>query len=79
MDNELLVQRSELIDSLKKQWTKCLEDSDPKKMYPNPYVRRDVFQRLQTRELEKAIQAYEKSVSSIWNLNRESVESKNRK
>lgn len=76
LDNELLVQRSELIDSLRKQWTKCLEDSDPKKMYPNPYVRRDVFQRLQTRELEKAIQAYEKSVSSIWNLNRDQLKAK---
>ncbi|CZG23988.1 hypothetical protein ACTOV9_10510 [Legionella pneumophila] len=76
LDNELFVQRNELIDSLKKQWTKCLEDSDPKKMYPNPYVRRDVFQRLQTRELEKAIQAYEKSVSSIWNLNRDQLKAK---
>ncbi|HIC7358842.1 TPA: hypothetical protein ACW6D3_002270 [Legionella pneumophila] len=76
LDNELFAQRNDLIDSLKKQWTKCLEDSDPKKMYPNPYVRRDVFQRLQTRELEKAIQVYEKSVSSIWSLNRNQLKAK---
>ncbi|HAT8178236.1 TPA: hypothetical protein JA361_01900 [Legionella pneumophila] len=76
LDNELFVQKNELIDSLKKQWTKCLEDSDPKKIYPNPYVRRDVFQRLQTRELEKAIQVYEKSVVSIWNLNRDQLKAK---
>ncbi|AMP90587.1 hypothetical protein [Legionella pneumophila] len=76
LNNELFVQRNDLIDSLKKQWTKCLEDSDPKKIYPNPYVRRDVFQRIQTRELEKAIQVYEKSVSSIWSLNREQLKAK---
>ncbi|MGT3155900.1 hypothetical protein ACVSNX_10915 [Legionella pneumophila] len=76
LDNELFVQRSELIDSLKRQWIQCLEESDPDKMYTNPYVRRDVFQRLQTRELEKTIQAYEKSVSSIWNLNRDQLKAK---
>nr|WP_052117689.1 hypothetical protein [Legionella norrlandica] len=75
LDNELFVQREELSHALKKQWIKCLEDSDPKKMYSNPYVRRDEY-RLQTSELETALQEYEQSVTIIWNNQRSQLKAK---
>lgn len=76
LDNELFVQREELITSLREQWRKCLEDSDLKKTYPNPYVRRDAYHRLQTKELELALQEYEKSVATIWSKSRIQLKAK---
>ncbi len=71
LDQELFVQRENLIVSLSEQWSKCLADSDPEHVYSNPYVRRDSNKKLQTAALDNALQEYEKAMESIWTTHRD--------
>ena len=76
LDQELFAQREELIVSLTEQWNKCLEDSDPEHVYPNPYIRRDVNKKLHTSALDKALQEYEKAMGLIWITHRNALKEK---
>lgn len=76
LDNEFFIQREDLIASLEEQWTKCLEASDPEKVYPNPYIRRDVNNKLQRSDLDHAVQEYERAVGVTWNAARSVLKEK---
>ena len=70
LDNELFMQREELISSLAEQWVKYLDESDPEKKYYNPYVRRDVKHKLQTSDLDALVKDYEGAVDILWKSHR---------
>ncbi|CAM2984237.1 LigA, interaptin [Legionella steigerwaltii] len=70
LDAELLKQREDLILDLDEKWAECLRYSDPQNKYPNPYVRWDAKQQVQTEELDEMVQAYEDAVNPIWDQKR---------
>lgn len=76
LDQELFAQREDLISSLAEQWNKCLENSDPEHVYPNPYIRRDRNKKLQTSALDNALQEYEKAMEFIWITHRNVLKEK---
>ncbi|WP_454785251.1 hypothetical protein [Legionella sp. WA2024007413] len=70
LDAELVLQREDLIRSLSEHWDQCLENSDPGKKYPNPYIRRTENKKLHTNALEHSIATYEIAARSIWEQHR---------
>jgi hypothetical protein len=66
LNNNLLTEREDLINSLGEKWQECLEKSDLDKKYDNPYERRDVHGKLQTSDLDKALNNFESEVVALW-------------
>ena len=73
LDKKLLVLREELITGLSEEWKKQLEDSDPRKEYPNPYVRRNENGTFKTTELDQALGKFEAEAVKRWKETRSSL------
>lgn len=76
LDGEILVLREELLALLDEEWGHCLENSDPKKAYFNPYIRRDNKGKLQTLVLDKTLKEYERIVALLWQGTRDVLKEK---
>lgn len=66
LKKSLLLMREGLITELTEQWRLRLEESDPKKAYPNPYIRRDPKGKLITQDLNAALKSFEVDAARIW-------------
>lgn len=66
LKKSLLLMREGLIAQLTEQWRLRLEESDPKKEYPNPYIRRDPKGKLITQDLNAALKSFEEDTARIW-------------
>ena len=73
LDQELFIQREELLASLEDAWTQCLVDSDPEHSFANPYVRRDRNNKLHTSALNLAIKNYEAQIEALWQAHRKTL------
>lgn len=66
LDSELFLVQQDLIKNLESQWKQILKESDPERVYSNPYVRRSSSKELDTQTLDKALTDYEIKVENIW-------------
>lgn len=68
LNKELLLIQESIISQINEQWKNKLDDSDPDKKYPNPYLRRDKSGKLDTKDILKALTEFETTqVPEIWN------------
>jgi len=75
LDSDLLKQRESLIEALGDEWNTILDKTDPKKDYPNPYIRR-VNGKLHTVDLNDALKKYEQALDAIWKDQRAALKTK---
>ncbi|MDI1351408.1 MAG: hypothetical protein PSV35_01350, partial [bacterium] len=66
LEQQLSIQREALISSLETQWQECLLHSQENNTVFNPYIRRDRNKKIQTKPLDKALNAYENAVERMW-------------
>ncbi len=66
LNKDLLTQRGNLLIGLEAAWQACLDKSNENNIYPNPFVRPDANGKLETKELEEALSAYEVAINDLW-------------
>ncbi len=67
LDKKLLSMRQNFIKKMELSWNQLLLATDPKQLYPNPYIRRDSQNKLDTLTLDKAVRTYELNTDALWN------------
>lgn len=78
LNNELIIHREDLIRALTEKWQELLDASDPEKKYPNPYERRKNG-KLQTADLDEALEQFKTAAIEIWNKKRTELKAKAKK
>ncbi|WP_298628231.1 hypothetical protein [uncultured Legionella sp.] len=67
LDRELLLARQDFITKMELNWAQLLVATDPGQTYPNPYIRRNASNHLDTVILDQALKAYVVNTDSLWN------------
>jgi hypothetical protein len=76
LDKELLLVRQDFIKKMELNWTQLLVATDLEQAYPNPYIRRDANNKLDTVTLDKAVNNYAINTNTLWNSVRDMLKSK---
>ncbi|MCL5272699.1 MAG: hypothetical protein M1486_05280, partial [Gammaproteobacteria bacterium] len=76
LDKELLLVRQDFIKKMEKDWTKLLAATNRERAHPNPYIRRNANNTLDTITLDNAVKSYTVSVDTLWSSVRVALKDK---